>query len=49
MEIVTDANKAAAFINGIIPKELADEVEKTINENKDGIPEEIKDYISGTL
>lgn len=45
MEVVTDAEKAAAFVNGIIPKELADEVNKAIEENPDGIPEELRDYI----
>jgi hypothetical protein len=45
MEIVTDANKASAFVNGIIPKKLADEVAKSLKENKDGLPDEIKDYI----
>lgn len=43
-ELVTDAKKAAEFVNAIIPKDLADEVEKIIRENPDGIPAEIKDY-----
>lgn len=46
-ELVTDAAKAAKFVNGIIPKELADEVEKIIKENPDGIPDNIKDYTNG--
>lgn len=29
MELATDANAAAAFINGIIPSDLAEEVKKT--------------------
>lgn len=45
-ELVSDARKAAAFINGIIPESLASEINKTLTENKDGIPDEIKDYIS---
>lgn len=43
-ELATDAKKAAEFVNAIIPKDLADEVEKIIRENPDGIPAEIKDY-----
>lgn len=45
-DLVTDAAKAADFINGIIPSELAKEVEKIIKENPDGIPDNIKDYTS---
>lgn len=44
-EIVTDADKASAFIRGIIPSELATEVAKAMNENKDGVPAEIRDYL----
>lgn len=43
-ELVTDARKAAAFVNGIIPKDLADEVEKIIKDNPEGIPDALKDY-----
>lgn len=43
-ELVTDAKKAADFVNRIIPKDLADEVEKIIKENPDGIPDAMKDY-----
>lgn len=43
-ELVTDANKAADFVNRIIPKDLADEITKIIRENPDGIPDELKDY-----
>lgn len=45
-ELVTDAAKAAQFINKIIPSDLAVEVEKIIKENPDGIPAELKDYTS---
>lgn len=45
VEICSDAKKAAEFINGLIPKDLAEEVEKAFRENPDGIPEELKDYI----
>lgn len=44
-ELVTDANKAADFVNRIIPKSLADDVQKIIKENPEGIPDEMKDYL----
>lgn len=44
-DLVTDAKKAADFVNKIIPKDLANEVEKIIKENSDGVPAEIKDYV----
>lgn len=34
MELVTDAKKAAAFVNAIIPKDIASEVEKEMSNNK---------------
>lgn len=43
-ELVTDAAKAADFFNGIIPKELGDEVKKIMDQYPDGIPDELKDY-----
>lgn len=44
-ELVTDAKKAADFINKVIPKDLADAVEKIIKDNPNGIPAEFKDYV----
>lgn len=44
MEIVTDAKKAAEFVNGIIPQDLADEIRKIAANNPEGIPAELKDY-----
>lgn len=44
-EIVTDAAKAAKFVNGIIPSEMAKEVSKAMLENKDGLPSGLKDYV----
>lgn len=43
-ELVTDASKAAAFINDIIPKSLADEIEKIVKDYPEGIPDTLKDY-----
>ncbi len=45
-DLVTDAKKAAAFVNSVIPQDLVEEVERIIKENPDGIPDEFKDYIS---
>lgn len=47
-ELVTDAAKAADFVNKIIPKDLAEEVAKIIKENPSGIPAEIRDYTGPT-
>lgn len=49
MEITTDAKKAVEFIKGIIPADLAKAVEKTLSENPDGIPDEVKDYLPKDL
>lgn len=49
VELVTDAKKAAAFVNGIIPSEMAKEVTKTLLENKDGLPAELRDYVPGIV
>lgn len=45
MELVGDAQKAAEFFNKIMPADLASEVAKIMNENPEGIPDSIKDYI----
>lgn len=47
-ELVTDAAKAADFVNKIIPKDLAAEVAKIIKENPEGIPAELMDYSGPT-
>lgn len=44
-ELVTDASKAAEFMNNIIPNELAEEIEKVMKENPEGISAEIRDYL----
>lgn len=44
-ELVTDASKAGEFVNGIIPKELADQIAEEIEKNPNGIPAEIMDYV----
>lgn len=45
-ELVSDAKKAAAFVNGIIPEEMAKEIEAAYQANKAAIPPEYKDYLS---
>lgn len=47
-ELVTDARKAADFVNQIIPKKMASEIDKIMKENPDGIPDELKDYVDVT-
>lgn len=49
MELITDAKKAADFVNKIIPKDLADEVDKIIKEHPEGIPDTLKDYTGPTV
>lgn len=44
-ELVSDAKKAADFVNAIVPREMAEEVEKAIAANPDGIPAELRDYV----
>lgn len=44
-ELVTDATKAANFINQIIPADLSEEALKIMKENPEGIPDELKDYL----
>lgn len=48
-ELVTDASKAAEFVNKTIPKDLADEVAKIISDNQKGIPAEFRDYTQPTV
>lgn len=48
-ELVTDARKAAEFVNSIIPKDLAKEVEKIIKDHPEGIPDTLKDYTNPTV
>lgn len=47
--LVTDAKEAAAFVSGIIPSDLSKDIKKTLSENKDGIPAELRDYVSTSI
>lgn len=44
-ELVTDAKKAANFVNNIIPKDLSEEVEKILKDHPEAIPDHLKDYV----
>lgn len=44
-ELVTDANKAAEFMNNIIPKDMAEEINRIVADNPDGLPDSMKDYL----
>lgn len=46
-ELVTDASKAAAFVNGIIPQDVANEIANIMRDNPNGIPDNMKDYVLG--
>lgn len=48
-ELVTDARKASEFINKIIPKDLAEDLERIIKENPEGLPDSLKDYVQPTV
>lgn len=48
-ELVTDARKASEFINKIIPKDLAADLDRIVKENPEGIPDSLKDYVQPTV
>lgn len=45
MELATSAEKAAEFFNGIIPKDLAEGVDKLMKEHPDATPEELRELV----
>lgn len=45
-ELISDAKVAAEFFNAVIPKDLADEITRIVSGNPEGIPAELRDYIS---
>lgn len=47
-ELVTDAKKAVEFINGIIPKDIAEEINNIMEANPDGIPDDVKAYLTSS-
>lgn len=44
-ELVVDAKKASDFMLKILPSKMSTGVEKMLEENPDGLPDVIKDYI----
>ena len=48
MELVTDSDKAATFFNAVVPKDLAKEMQKLMEENPEELPGEIRDFIPKT-
>lgn len=44
-ELVTDGSKASEFVRDILPKDFSAEIRKILDENPDGIPDEVKDYL----
>lgn len=44
-DLVYDANKAAEFVNGIMPKDIVEAIQKVVEENPEGIPAEYRDYL----
>lgn len=45
-ELVTDAEKASKFIQDILPNDFTDEIQKILQENPEGIPDEMRDYLN---
>lgn len=45
-EIISDAEKAAEFVNGIIPDELKTGIADVMKDNNAGIPDELKDFLT---
>ena len=48
VELITDAKKAAEFLNAVIPKDLSDLVSETIAKNPDATPEQLKEILGST-
>ena len=44
MELATNADKAADFFNGIIPRKMLEDIHKAVNENPEDFPEAIRKY-----
>lgn len=45
-ELVTNADEAAKFIAGILPAKMMEDARKTLKENPDSVPAEIRQYIA---
>lgn len=45
-EIISNAEKAAEFVNGIMPNEVIDDISEVMKNNASGIPDELKDLLT---
>lgn len=48
-ELVTDAKKAGAFVNAILPKKILEEATKSIIESAEDLPEDLKEYVTSDV
>lgn len=48
MELVGDGIKMAEFVSKILPADMSEEIDKTLKEHPDGIPDELKDLFPKT-
>lgn len=48
-ELVTDGKKAGAFINSIMPMKMAKEINTIMEDNLEGVPEELRDYMTNEI
>lgn len=44
-ELVTDAKRASDFMKAILPNDMGSDINRILEENKDGLPAEIRDYV----
>lgn len=47
MELISDGKAAGDFIAKILPGDISDEISKILKDNPEGIPDELKDYLTG--
>lgn len=43
-DIISDATKSAEFVNGILPKDLTQEIATIVAQNPDGVPDSLREY-----
>lgn len=46
MDLIGDAKQAADFFNGVIPKDMADEITRIVADHPEAIPADLKEYVS---
>lgn len=45
MELISDGNAVVEFVNKALPSDVTSDIQKAINDNPEGIPAELRDYI----